>query len=133
MAQEACANKNGICLAQLTMTTIYKICRAEEWEEAERAGAFAGSEVDRRDGYIHFSTAEQVAETAAKYFSGLPDLKLIAVDVAKLGTALRWEPARGGALFPHLFGVLSLGAVVWVRPLPIDAAGRHISPELSDS
>lgn len=113
------------------MTTIYKICRAAEWEEAERAGAFAGSEVDRRDGYIHFSTAEQVAETAARYFAGLDDLRLIAVDTGKLGARLKWEPARGGALFPHLYGVLALDAVVWVEPLPIDAAGRHVFPDLA--
>ena len=115
------------------MTTIYKICRAAEWAEAERAGAFAGSEVDRRDGYIHFSTAEQVAETAAKYFAGIADLVLIAVDGDKLGAALEWEPARGGALFPHLYGVLPLTAVVWVRPLPLDAAGGHVLPELPRS
>jgi uncharacterized protein (DUF952 family) len=110
------------------MTTIYKICRAGEWEEAERAGAFAGSEVDRRDGYIHFSTAEQAAETAAKYFAGLPDLKLIAVDADKLGAALKWEPARGGALFPHLYGALPLTAILWVKPLPLDATGGHVFP-----
>ena len=115
------------------MTTIYKICRAAEWADAERAGAFAGSEVDRRDGYIHFSTAGQVAETAARYFAGLPDLELIAVDADKLGPSLKWEPARGGALFPHLYGVLPLTAVVWVRPLPLDAAGGHVLPELPRS
>ncbi len=115
------------------MTTIFKICRAEEWAEAERVGAFAGSEVDRRDGYIHFSAAEQVAETAAKYFSGLTDLKLIAVDADKLGASLRWEPARGGAHFPHLYGALPLAAVLWVEPLPLDAIGRHVFPDLRGS
>jgi uncharacterized protein (DUF952 family) len=114
------------------MTTIYKICRAAEWAEAEKTGAFVGSQVDRRDGYIHFSTAEQVAETAAKYFAGIPDLRLIAVDADTLGVALQWEPARGGALFPHLYGVLPLTAVVWVKPLPLDAAGGHVFPTLPD-
>jgi uncharacterized protein (DUF952 family) len=114
------------------MATIYKICTAAEWGQAERAGAFAGSEVDRRDGYIHFSTEEQVAETAARYFAGLDDLRLVAVDSDKLGASLRWEPARGGALFPHLYGPLPLTAVAWVEPLPLDAAGRHIFPRLRD-
>ncbi len=114
------------------MTIIYKICTTAEWDEAERAGAFAGSEVDRRDGYIHFSTGGQVAETAARYFAGLGDLKLVAVDADKLGAALKWEPARGGALFPHLYGPLPLAAVRWVEPLPLDAAGRHTFPALSD-
>ena len=112
------------------MTIIYKICRAAEWADAERAGVFAGSEVDRRDGYIHFSTAGQVAETAAKYFAGFADLELIAVDADKLGPSLKWEPARGGALFPHLYGALTPDAVLWVKPLPLGGDGRHIFPEL---
>ena len=115
------------------MTTIYKICRAAEWADAERAGAFAGSEVDRRDGYIHFSTAEQVAETAAKYFAGLPDLMLIAVDADKLGPSLKWEPARGGALFPHLYGVLPLIAVVWAQAAAARRRRRPCLPELPRS
>ena len=117
----------------MTMTTIYKICRAAEWADAERAGAFAGSEVDRRDGYIHFSTAHQVAETAAKHFAGQNNLVLVAVEAEALGSALVREPARGGALFPHLYGVLPLIAVVWARPLPLDAAGGHVLPELPRS
>ena len=109
--------------------TIYKICPAALWREAERAGAFHGSAADRRDGYIHFSTAGQVAETAAKHFAGERDLVLVAVDAAALGDELRWEPSRGGALFPHLYGALSVDAVRRVDPLPLGADGRHVIPE----
>jgi len=112
------------------VVTIYKICSAALWREAEGAGAFRGSAVDLRDGYIHFSAAEQVAETAAKHFSGERDLVLVAVDAAALGEALRWEPSRGGALFPHLYGPLRVSAVRRIDPLPLGADGRHVFPEL---
>ena len=112
------------------MTTIFKICPAALWREAERAGVFHGSAVDLRDGYIHFSTAEQVAETAARHFAGERDLVLVAVDSAALGEALRWEPSRGGALFPHLYGPLRSSAARRVDPLPLGADGRHLLPEL---
>lgn len=112
------------------MTTIYKICSASEWRNAERAGVFNGSPIDVRDGYIHFSTAEQVMETAQKHFAGQRDLVLISIDAAALGPSLRWEPSRGGALFPHLHGPLELGAVRRVDPLPLDAQGRHAFPQL---
>jgi uncharacterized protein (DUF952 family) len=108
------------------MTLIFKIVGAEEWRAAEAAGVFAGAAVDRADGYIHFSTAAQARETAAKRFAGRGDLVLAAVDADSLGPALRWEPSRGGALFPHLYGPLALDAVVWTRPLPLDNAGRHL-------
>jgi uncharacterized protein (DUF952 family) len=111
------------------MAAIYKICSASEWAEAERSGVFQGSEVDRRDGYIHFSTPEQVAETAARYFAGRDDLVLVAVDAERLGPLLIWEPARGGVLFPHLYASLPVAAALWVKPLPIDA-GRHAFPDL---
>lgn len=111
-------------------TTIYKICDAALWREAERAGAFAGAPVDRADGYIHFSTAGQVRETAARHFAGVPDLVLVAVSEEALGPALRYEPSRGGALFPHLYGALPLSAVRWVKPLRLDAEGQHVFPEL---
>ena len=88
------------------MTPIYKICTASEWREAERAGVYRGSAVDAKDGFIHFSTAEQAAETAAKWFAGQRDLVLVAVDADALGDKLKWEPSRGGALFPHLYGEL---------------------------
>ena len=109
--------------------TIYKICDAALWREAERAGVFGGAPVDLADGYIHFSTAEQAAETAARHFAGQADLVLVAVDAAALGSALRHEPSRGGALFPHLYGKLSLTAVRWVKPLPLGPQG-HVFPEL---
>jgi uncharacterized protein (DUF952 family) len=111
-------------------TTIYKICSAEEWRAAERAGRYQGAPVDVHDGYIHFSTAAQVAETAAKHFAGAAGLMLVAVDAGVLGAALRWEPSRGGDLFPHLYGPLPLEAVRWARPLPLGADGRHVFPEL---
>jgi uncharacterized protein (DUF952 family) len=109
---------------------IFKICHGSEWADAERSGVFTGAAIDLRDGYIHFSTAEQVAATAAMHFSGIDGLMLVAVDADALGSALRWEPARGGALFPHLYGALALADVLWVRPLPRDAAGRHVFPDL---
>jgi uncharacterized protein (DUF952 family) len=110
--------------------TIYKISTAALWREAERAGAFTGAPVDIADGFIHFSTAAQVAETAARHFAGATDLVLVAVDAAALGAALRYEPSRGGALFPHLYGTLPLSAVRWVKPLPLGANG-HVFPELA--
>jgi uncharacterized protein (DUF952 family) len=108
--------------------TIYKICDAALWRSAEQAGAFQGASIDSTDGYIHFSTGAQVRETAAKYFAGLADLVLVAVDGDALGASLRYEPARGGALFPHLYGVLPMSAVLWVKPLPLGPGG-HVFPE----
>ncbi len=110
------------------MTTIYKICEGAQWAVAERAGEFRGSGVDLADGYIHFSTAGQVAETAAKHFARVPDLVLVAVAAEDVSGALKWEPSRGGALFPHLYGVLPIAAVRWVKPLPLDAGGTHVLP-----
>ncbi len=107
-------------------TTIYKICPASLWREAERAGVFLGMPIDRQDGYIHFSAADQVAETAAKHFAGVRDLVLVAVEAEALGPMLKWEPSRGGALFPHLFRSMPMSAVLWVKPLPLDAGGRHV-------
>lgn len=112
-------------------TTVYKICPAALWRDAERAGVFHGSPVDLRDGYIHFSTAGQVAETAARHFAGQGDLVLVAVDADALGPALKWEPARGGALFPHLYDALDPGAVRRVDALPLGPDGRHVVPELA--
>lgn len=108
--------------------TIYKICDAALWRAAERAGAFRGAPVDLTDGYIHFSTAAQVRETAARHFAGVPDLVLAAIDADALGAALRFEPSRGGALFPHLHGALPMSAVRWVKPLPLGPGG-HVFPE----
>ena len=112
------------------MPTLYKIVPAALWRAAEQDGVFRGSEVDLRDGFIHFSTAGQVAETAAKHFAGEHDLLLVSVDSGKLGGALKWEASRGGALFPHLYGVLALAAVRKVEPLPLGADGRHRFPPL---
>ena len=111
-------------------TTIYKICSAELWRDARRAGRFHGAPLDQRDGFIHFSTARQVAETAAKHFPGATVQVLVAVDAALLGGALKWEPSRGGDLFPHLYGALALDAVLWVKPLSLEADGGHVFPEL---
>jgi uncharacterized protein (DUF952 family) len=112
-------------------STIFKICPAALWREAEAARVFHGAGIDRRDGYIHFSSADQVGETAARHFAGATDLVLVAVDADSLGANLRWEPARGGTLFPHLYGSLPLAVVRWVRPLPLGDDGRHLLPELS--
>ena len=112
------------------MTTIYKICERTAWEEAEAAGRYAGSPVDHRDGFIHFSSAAQLEGTAAKHFAGFSDLVLVAVDGDALGGALKWEASRGGELFPHLYAALALSAVLWVRPLADEIAGRRAFPEL---
>jgi len=110
------------------MTIIYKICTASEWRAAEGAGVYRGSAVDCRDGFIHFSSAGQAAETAQQHFAGQRDLVLVAVDAELLGARLKWEPSRGGALFPHLYGALDLNAVRRVEPLPLDASGHHVFP-----
>jgi uncharacterized protein (DUF952 family) len=107
---------------------IYKIASAALWQAAEAAGAFTGAPVDVADGFIHFSTAEQVRGTAAKHFAGQANLLLIAVDADVLGAALKWEVSRGGALFPHLFAPLPMQAVLWVKPLPLAADGSHAFP-----
>jgi uncharacterized protein (DUF952 family) len=112
------------------MPAIYKILPASEWRAAERTGAFRGSAVDLKDGYIHFSTAEQVRETAAKHFAGLDDLLLVAVDAQALGDALKWEPSRGGALFPHLYGALPVHLARRVEPLPLGSDGVHRFPPM---
>ncbi len=112
------------------MTVVYKICPASLWSEAERAGTFSGAAIDLKDGYIHFSAAGQVAETAALYFKGQEGLVLVAVDGDRLGAALKWEPSRGGALFPHLYAALPLSAVLWSRPMPLGPDGRHRLPDL---
>jgi len=113
------------------MIVIYKICTTTQWRAAERAGVFHGSDVDRRDGFIHFSTAAQVKDTAARHFADQSDLLLVHVDSAKLGSRLKWEPSRGGVLFPHLYGDLDLTVVSKVEPLPLGPEGQHIFP--SDS
>ncbi|MEN3792641.1 DUF952 domain-containing protein [Fulvimarina sp. MAC3] len=108
---------------------IYKILTHDEWASLQAAGRFDGAPVDIADGYVHFSTASQVRETAAKHFAGKNDLHLLAVAPEQLGDALNWEPSRGGALFPHLYAPLSMDAVIWEKPLPLDDDGRHVFPE----
>ena len=108
---------------------IYKILTDEQWSEMQSSGKLIGAPVDLADGYIHFSTTEQVAETAAKHFSGQTDLRLVAVNAAQLGDKLRWEPSRGGALFPHLYAHLDMDAVVNHWPLPLAEDGLHIFPD----
>jgi uncharacterized protein (DUF952 family) len=112
------------------MPTLYKILPAALWRVAEREGRFRGSPVDVKDGFIHFSTAAQVVETAAKHFAGQRDLLLVRVNAARLGEHLRWEPSRGGALFPHLYGDLDIAAVTQVQPLPLAEDGTHRFPAL---
>jgi len=110
---------------------IYKICPEDLWREAEAAGRFDGAPIDHTDGFIHFSTDDQVVETAARHFAGQGGLVLVAVDAEALGAALRYEPSRGGALFPHLYAPLPLSAVTWVRPLPLGGEGKHVFPDLA--
>jgi uncharacterized protein (DUF952 family) len=109
---------------------IYKIFRAAELSAFVAAGATAGSPDDRRDGFIHFSTAAQVPETAGKHFAGEDGLWLLACDESALGPALRWEPSRGGALFPHLYRPLARPDVAWIRPLSLRGSA-HRFPDLA--
>jgi uncharacterized protein (DUF952 family) len=112
------------------LRTIYKICPASAWREAEREGLYRGSADDRRDGFIHFSTAGQLAETLRRHFAGQSGLFLIEVDADALGDELRWEVSRGGENFPHLYGDLDLGAVTRVLDLPLRASGSHHIPDV---
>jgi uncharacterized protein (DUF952 family) len=112
------------------VATIYKICEQTAWQAAEQAGFYRGSALDMSDGFIHFSTAAQVAETAAKHFARQTNLMLVAADGGILGPALKWEPSRGGDLFPHLYGALPVSAVSWARPLADEIGGRRELPEL---
>jgi uncharacterized protein (DUF952 family) len=107
---------------------IYKILRRAEWDAFRDAGETTGAPVDLADGFLHFSTAAQVAETAAKHFRDESDLVLLAIDAETLGDDLKWEPSRGGMLFPHLYRPLRMGDVVWDKSLPLGASG-HIFPE----
>ena len=109
---------------------VYKICPGAEWAHAVGSGSYAGSAVDRADGFIHFSTAGQTRETAAKHFAGQRDLVLVQVDTARLPReALKWEPSRGGALFPHLYAPLPVSAALRVDPLPWRDGDGHLFPE----
>jgi len=106
---------------------IYKIFRTPEWEALKADGSTLGAPVDLADGFVHFSTAEQTAETAARHFAGVEGLWLIACEEAALGSDLRWEPSRGGQDFPHLYAPLRLDQVAWAQPLPL-VDGTHRFP-----
>lgn len=112
------------------MPVIYKIVAQALWAEAQANGVFAGAPVDLADGFIHFSSAVQARETAEKHFAGQSGLLLVAVDAAALGSALKWEVSRGGALFPHLYAPLLPGGCLWAKPLPLGPDGRHVFPAL---
>ncbi|WP_275788432.1 DUF952 domain-containing protein [Pararhizobium gei] len=109
---------------------IYKIVPATLWQDALKSGEFKGAAIDLADGYIHFSTAAQARETAARHFSGQNGLLLVAIDGDRLGEKLVYEASRGGDLFPHLYGTLPLEAVLWQKPLPLATNGAHVFPEL---
>jgi uncharacterized protein (DUF952 family) len=113
------------------MTLVFKVLPSAEWQAAQRAGAFHGSAVDLRDGFIHFSTAEQLAETLRRHFAGVADLVLLRVDTNAVSpeSAWRWEPSRGGALFPHLYAPLPVSAVQSAQALPLAENGEHRLPE----
>ncbi|MWD29421.1 DUF952 domain-containing protein [Aquicoccus sp. SCR17] len=106
---------------------IYKIFRQDEWLAFDEAGETAGAPIDLADGYVHFSTAAQAAETAEKHFAGVEGLMLLACDSEAMGDDLKWEPSRGGALFPHLYRRLRRDDVLWARPLPLGPRG-HVFP-----
>ena len=112
------------------MSRIFKILPRREWAAARAGGRFDGSPVDLQDGFIHFSTAGQVVETAAKHFAGQDGLLLVRVHAGKLGDALKWEASRGDALFPHLYAPLKIADAHSVEPLPLGTGGTHVFPPL---
>ncbi|MEL0206968.1 MAG: DUF952 domain-containing protein [Alphaproteobacteria bacterium] len=109
------------------MQLIYQMCSQDAWQEAEKAGCFTGAAIDIDDGFIHFSSAAQVAETARLHFAGQTDLVLVAVDTSSLDIV--WEESRGGQLFPHLYGILPMSAVHEVVPMPLQSDGSHALPD----
>jgi uncharacterized protein (DUF952 family) len=112
------------------MTTLYRILSREAFQAAQKRGAFLGSAHDLRDGFIHFSAEHQVVETAAKHYAGQSDLMLLWVDDDLLGPLLKWERSRGDELFPHLFGPMTMAAVLRAEPLPLGSDGKHVFPPL---
>ena len=110
---------------------LYHICPAEAWQEAVAAGRYDGTADDRRDGFIHFSTKDQITESARRHRAGQQGLVLVAVESSRLGDRLRWEASRAGALFPHLYGPLDPAEATSVVPLPLGAGGEHVFPALS--
>lgn len=112
------------------MPNIFKIIESTAYAEAQAKGVFAGAAIDLADGFIHFSTAAQVRDTAGLHFFGRPDLMLFAVDSAHLGAALKWEPTRGGQLFPHCYGAIKMENVLWAKPLPWNGATHDFPAEV---
>ena len=113
------------------MTRVYKLIDRTEWDQAKAAGTFAGAEIDLRDGYIHLSTAAQAQETASLHFTGRRNILLLEIEAESLGDRLKWEPSRGGQLFPHLYGPLVPAAVIAVHEAPLDEGGAPRLPPLS--
>lgn len=110
---------------------IYHMCRRDEWLAALACGVYHGSSQDRADGFIHFSTRDQIVESAARHRAGQDDLMLLGVEPAALGPDLKWEPSVSrGQLFPHLYGPMKVTAVRWVRDLPLGSDGQHHFPSL---
>lgn len=109
---------------------IYKIFRPDEWAVLQSDGASDGAPIDVADGYVHFSTAAQAAETAAKHFAGIDGLTLVACDADAMGNDLKWEVSRGGALFPHLYRQIRMADVVWAKDLPFDGQTHHFPKEM---
>jgi uncharacterized protein (DUF952 family) len=107
---------------------IYKVLTAEQWAQCQKDGWFEGAQVDLADGFVHFSTASQVGETLQRHFHGVAGLFIAATDTDALDDALKWEPSRGGALFPHLYRMLFLAEIIWAEPLELDANGQHRLP-----
>jgi uncharacterized protein (DUF952 family) len=118
----------GSKILELSMPLIYKILPTSLWDDALSVKTFKGAGIDIADGYIHFSTAAQMRETAAKHFVGQADLVLVAVEGLRLGSALKYEVSRGGDLFPHLYATLQTSEVAWVKPLPLGSDGVHVFP-----
>jgi uncharacterized protein (DUF952 family) len=114
--------------AMISDTVIHHMCREEEWAAAKLSGSYPGSSQDAADGFIHFSTASQIVESAAKHRAGQTGLVLLSVRTDLLDDALKWEPSRGGELFPHLYGPLPVDAVTAADPLPLGPDGRHVFP-----
>lgn len=110
---------------------IYKILRADEWSAFQSQGDTLGAPIDLSDGFIHFSTATQAAETAAKHFANVEGLWLLACDADAMGEPLKWEVSRGGAEFPHLYRKMALSDVLWVKPLPLQNGAHQFPPEMS--
>ena len=112
------------------MTMIYHLAKQAAWAEAQRRGVYRGAPADRADGFLHFSTAAQIVDSAAIHRTGEADLMLVATQAAALADDLRWEASRSGKLFPHLYGDLPLDRVAWAKPLPLGPDGRHMFPPL---